>query len=91
MRPDTVTHAFADLVRKAGLPHVRLHDLRHRHAALMMEQGVNPKEVSERLVHASVRITLETYSHVVPGMQAAAALEFDRGLSRRELPQAVGD
>ena len=57
----------------------------------MMEQGVNPKEVSERLGHAGVGITLETCSHVVPGMQAAAALEFDRGLSRRELPQAVGD
>ena len=68
LRPDTVTHAFADLVKKAGVPHVRLHDLRHTHATLMMEQGINPKIVSERLGHASVAITLDLYSHVSPGL-----------------------
>ena len=59
LRPDTVTHAFADIVKKAGLPPLRLHDLRHTPATLMMEQGVNPKIVSERLGHASVGITLD--------------------------------
>ena len=91
LRPDTVTHAFADLVKRSGLPHVRLHDLRHTHASLMMEQGVNPKIVSERLGHASVGITLDTYSHVTPGMQAAAALEFDRRLAQRKMAEAIGD
>ena len=82
-RPDTVTHAFADLVKRAGLPHIRLHDLRHTHATLMMEQGTNPKVVSERLGHASVAITLDTYSHVTPGLQEAAALRFDEALARK--------
>jgi integrase len=83
LRPDTVTHAFADLVKKAGIPHVRLHDLRHTHATLMMEQGVNPKVVSERLGHSSVGITLDLYSHVSPTLQADAALRFDRAMVDR--------
>jgi integrase len=78
--PDTITHAFADIVNKAGLPHVRLHDLRHTHATLMLKQGVHPKIVSERLGHASITITLDTYSHVLPGLQEAAALDFEEAL-----------
>ena len=80
--PDTVTHAFADIIARTGLPHVRLHDLRHTHATMMMEQGVNPKIVSERLGHASVVITLDTYSHVLPGLQYEAALKFEEGLRK---------
>ena len=64
---------------------IRLHDLRHTHATLMLKQGVHPKVVSERLGHSSVAITLDTYSHVLPGIQAAAARRFDEGLqSTRE-------
>ncbi len=85
--PDTVSHAFADIVKKAGLPHVRLHDLRHPHASLMLKQGVHPKIVSERLGHASITITLDTYSHILPGLQEAAALKFEEGLR----PQKEGD
>jgi integrase len=48
----------------------------------MLKQGVHPKVVSERLGHSSVAITLDTYSHVLPGIQAAAALRFDEGLQR---------
>jgi integrase len=62
---------------RAGLPHVRFHDLRHAHATLMLLQGVHPKVVSERLGHASIGITLDTYSHVLPEMQAEAARAFD--------------
>lgn len=94
LRPDTVTHAFADIVKKAGLPHVRLHDLRHTHATLMMDQGTNPKIVSERLGHASVAITLDIYSHVVPGMQEEAALKFDEAMDknkrRRQPAEVIG-
>ena len=75
--PSTVTHAFGKLIKKAGLPHIRFHDLRHTHATLMLKGGVHPKIVSERLGHASIGITLDTYSHVVPGLQEAAALRFD--------------
>ena len=57
--------------------------VRHTHATQMMEQGVNPKIVSERLGHASVGITLDTYSHVVPGMQEAAALKFDEAFTKK--------
>ena len=78
--PDSVTHAFTKIARRAGLPGIRLHDLRHTHASLMLKQGTHPKIVSERLGHSSVAITLDTYSHVLPGIQAAAALRFDEGL-----------
>jgi integrase len=84
--PSTVTHAFGKLIRKAGLPHIRFHDLRHTHATLMLKGGVHPKIVSERLGHANIGITLDTYSHVVPGLQEAAALRFD-ALIRSEADQ----
>lgn len=56
---------------------MRFHDLRHTHASLMLAQGVHPKVVQERLGHATIGITLDTYSHVVPGLQEAAAKRFD--------------
>jgi len=75
--PSTITHAFGRIIRKAGLPRVRLHDLRHTHATLMLKAGVHPKIVSERLGHANIGITLDLYSHVLPGLQQAAAKRFD--------------
>ena len=80
--PNTVSKKFSELVKKAGVPSLRLHDLRHTHATLMLKEGVNPKIVSERLGHASVVITLDTYSHVLPGLQEEAALKFEEGLKR---------
>jgi integrase len=68
---------MASVLAKAELPHVRFHDLRHAHATLMLLQGVHPKIVSERLGHASIGITLDTYSHVLPGIQGEAASVFD--------------
>ena len=76
--PDTITHAFGKLIRRAGLPHMRLHDLRHTHATLMLKAGVHPKIVQERLGHANIGITLDLYSHVVPELQEAAAERFDK-------------
>lgn len=75
--PSTVSHAFAKTIRRAGLPPIRLHSLRHTHATLMLQAGVHPKVVSERLDHSSIRITLDTYSHVLPGLQEAAAQRFN--------------
>ena len=80
--PASVNHAFAGITRKAGLPGIRLHDLRHTHATLLMKQGVNPKIVQERLGHSSIAVTMDIYSHVVPGLQEAPALGFDQGLRR---------
>ena len=59
---------------------VRFHDLRHTHATQLLRAGVHPKVVSERLGHASIGITLDTYSHVMPGMQEEAAEKIDAGL-----------
>lgn len=86
--PNSITKAFHKLAQSLGLSNIRLHDLRHTHATLMLRQGVHPKVVSERLGHSSVAITLDTYSHVLPGIQAAAAQRFDEGLqrSRVEVP-----
>jgi integrase len=75
--PDTLSSGWAIFVRRRGLPPVRFHDLRHAHATLMLSKGVHPKIVSERLGHASIGITLDTYSHVLPAMQQEAAAAFD--------------
>jgi integrase len=77
MNPDTLSAGWARLMRKKKLPPIRFHDLRHAHATLLLLQGVHPKIVSERLGHASVGITLDIYSHVLPSMQAEAADAFD--------------
>ncbi|UCE97242.1 MAG: tyrosine-type recombinase/integrase, partial [Dehalococcoidia bacterium] len=65
------------LVRKAGVMPIKLHDARHTHASIMLKQGIHPKVVQERFGHSSVQITLDTYSHVTPGIQEAAATRFD--------------
>ena len=75
--PDSITHAWIKLARRTGLKGIRLHDARHTHASLMLKQGIHPKIVQERLGHSSIQITLDTYSHVAPGLQQAAANHFD--------------
>jgi integrase len=78
--PRSLTRAFSNIVKRAGLKGYRLHDTRHAHATLMLRQGVHPKIVQERLGHSKISTTLDIYSHVVPGLQEAAALRFDEGL-----------
>lgn len=75
--PSTVSHAFAHVLRKAGLPPMPLHGLRHSHATLLLQAGTHPRVVMERLGHSSIRVTLDTYSHVVGGLQESAAQRFD--------------
>ena len=75
--PNTVTHSWIKLVHRIGLSGIRLHDARHSHASLMLKQGVHPKIVQERLGHVSIQVTLDTYSHVAPGLQQIAAETFD--------------
>lgn len=74
--PGSVSHAFDRAVKWTGLRRIRFHDLRHTHATLLLESGVNPRVVSERLGHSSVAFTLDTYAHVLPGMQPEAAQMF---------------
>lgn len=59
--------------RHAGLPRIRLHDLRHTAAALALATGMHPKVMSDRLGHSSIAITLDVYGHLVPGLQEDAA------------------
>lgn len=73
VHPERLTRMFEAHARAAGLPRIRLHDLRHTHATLALAAGVHPKVVSERLGHSSISITLDTYSHAVPAMQEEAA------------------
>jgi len=89
--PGTVTHTFTNVLCKAGLPHIRFHDLRHTHATLMLKAGVHPKVVQERLGHASISITLDTYSHVLPGLQEAAAQRFEGLVDKEALEMLVSD
>jgi len=82
--PDTVTHAWIKLAKKTKLG-IRFHDLRHTHASVLLKQGVHPKVVQERLGHASIAITLDTYSHVAPGLQEAAPLKFEQAVLKQAL------
>ena len=69
IQPRSLTHAFIKFLRRRGLQHIRLHDLRHTHATHMLKAGIHPKIAQERLGHSSVGVTIDLYSHVLPGMQ----------------------
>ena len=73
IHPDLITRWFEQHSRAAGLPKIRLHDVRHSYASAALAAGVPAKVISERLGHATVGFTLDTYSHVLPGLDAAAA------------------
>ncbi|MDP8929660.1 MAG: site-specific integrase [Actinomycetota bacterium] len=73
VHPTAFTKRFQRLVRYVGLPGIRLHDLRHSYATAALVAGVPAKVVSERLGHANVGVTLDTYSHVLPSMDEQAA------------------
>jgi len=73
MHPETLSGLFVRQTRRAGLPQIRLHDLRHSVASILLAQGVHPKVVSELLGHATIALTLDTYSHVIPSLQQEAA------------------
>src|SRR5215216_6101354 len=79
-RRSVTNHRFKPLLKRAGLPQIRFHDLRHTCATLLLGRNVNPKIVSEMLGHASIAITLDTYSHVLPNMQNEAAKAMEDAL-----------
>ncbi|MDQ3053362.1 MAG: tyrosine-type recombinase/integrase, partial [Actinomycetota bacterium] len=73
LHPERFSRSFAERSRQLGLPKIRLHDLRHGWATMALAAGVHPKVVQERLGHASISITLDTYSHVSPALHGEAA------------------
>ncbi len=75
---ETVRRTLDRVLKRAGLPHIRFHDLRHTAATLLLADNMNPKKVSELLGHTSVSITLDRYSHVLPSMQRDVAAAMDR-------------
>lgn len=75
--PRNLIRHFKLALKAAGLPDIRIHDLRHSHASLLLASGVNPKVVQERLGHASITLTLQTYSHVIPSLQEEVARKLD--------------
>ncbi|MEP6660554.1 MAG: site-specific integrase, partial [Acidimicrobiales bacterium] len=88
LHPEWFSREFVRLTRLAGLPRIRLHDLRHTYATIALKAGVHPKVVSERLGHATVGITLDLYSHVTPAIardaaDVVASKIFELDLSRR--------
>jgi integrase len=71
---------FRPLLVKAGLPPIRIHDLRHSYASIALARGVHPKVVQEALGHSTIAVTLDLYSHVVPSLQREAAKEMGAAL-----------
>ena len=76
IHPDSYSQSFERLVAASAVPRIRLHDLRHTHATILLKAGVPAKVVSERLGHANVAFTMSVYQHILPGMQADAAHIF---------------
>ena len=79
---DMRLNSFKPILKRAGLPDIRLYDLRHTCATLLLLADESPKVVSERLGHSTIHLTLDTYSHVLPTMQKRAAATMDLILNR---------
>ena len=89
IHPHAISQAFERIARRAGVPVIRLHDLRHTHGTLLIKDLVPVKVVSERLGHANIAFTIETYQHVLPGMQRDAARTFE-ALVTPNVPPGAG-
>jgi len=76
IHPDLISRTFQRFMTQIDLPRIRLHDLRHTHATILLQENIHPKVVSERLGHSSIAFTMTVYQHVMPGMQAEAAATF---------------
>ncbi len=87
--PDAVIRRFKEVAKTAGFPSLRFHDLRHTHASLLLDQGVPIKAISERLGHASIQITLDTYSHLTEDFQQATAEAFEIAMNPKETIEIV--
>jgi integrase len=80
MNPNTYSSDLIDLAKKSGLDGISCHSLRHSHATMLLRNNVHPKVVSERLGHSNIGITMDLYSHVMPGLQQEAAQKVEFAL-----------
>jgi len=76
--------SFWPLLAKAGVPKIRFHDLRHSAASLLLSMGTHPKIVQELLGHSNISMTLDTYSHTIPSLQADAMSRLNTLLTQQE-------
>ena len=81
--PNHVVEEFKLLLKQAGLPDIRFHDLRHSAASLLLSLEVHPKVVQELLGHTQIGITMDVYSHLLPGMQKDAMSKLDEAMKRQ--------
>jgi integrase len=90
VQPRSLSHMWSEIT--TALPRIRFHDLRHAHATHMLAAGVHPKIASERLGHSRVGITLDLYSHVLPGMQEDAAARVDEAfqIAQKKRAENIG-
>ena len=84
LNPNHIVDEFKKLLKQAGLPNIRFHDLRHSAASLLLSLGIHPKVVQELLGHTQIGITMDVYSHLLPGMQQDAMSKLDAALKRQE-------
>jgi integrase len=91
LRPGHVVDEFKKLLKKANLPDIRFHDLRHSAATLLLSLGIHPKVVQGMLGHTQISMTMDIYSHVLPSMQQDAVSELNDLLRRHEERGVVED
>lgn len=84
IRPDHASATFARLIRRAGVPRIRLHDRRHTHASLALAAGIEMKVASDRLGHSTTAITADLYTHVIPAIARDAADRFAAAMATPE-------
>jgi integrase len=89
VHPHAIYESFRRIVHNAGVPRIRFHDLRHTHGSLLIMDWIPVKVASERLGHAHIAHTIQTYQHLLPGMQGDAALAVERLTT--PVPPAVTD
>lgn len=83
LNPNNLYRNYEAIIARAGVPRIRLHDLRHTHATLLLRGGTPIEAVTERLGHPKTSITLDTYAHVLPGMQDRAVEVVDIALFKQ--------
>ncbi|MCJ8051851.1 hypothetical protein GB928_003295 [Shinella curvata] len=86
LKPVSLTHERTHLLAKTDLPRIRFHDLRHSHATQLFAVGVHPKSRANGSGIRTIGITLDLYSHIIPGMQANAAEQVDAAIKAAKKP-----
>ncbi len=84
LNPNHIVDEFKKLLKQADLPNIRFHDLRHSAASLLLSLGIHPKVVQELLGHTQISITMDVYSHLLPGMQKDAMSKLDEALKKKK-------